>query len=479
MKSYHIILFVLVLFSAEVWCQDSHYWTQQFGARASARGGAFVAGADNNSAVFYNPAALAFIDQASLSVNATLYKAQRTFIRNGLGDDHNLRSMSYNYYPQLISGMIETGKQNKFSVAYILMTRHSNDIKFNTRVNMLYDVISSVEGRENFIGAFEYGNSFSEQWGGLGIAYRLSEDVSLGLTPFVSYRYQQYRFSVYSRAIPVVDSSYYVASFSNYDDILFVNWKLILKAGLKIQKEHWNFGLTLTAPSINLYGDCDVQREVTIENMRLDSPEEDFFDFLAIDRQPSLPIHMKSPFSVAFGVEHLGNKTRIEVSGEYYGRLKIYKMIRAEALPFIYPTEIFDEIDLGELEFLSVYDYADPVFNVAVAIEQKISQKLTYIGSFRTDFTMHRNDSKLEEFSLYGGDWNLFHLASGLSFTKEKSRFTATLMYYFGFEKNIEQLVNFSEPKEEFSFLGIPGDNAEISVHSLGLAVGYTYFFND
>ncbi len=100
------------------------------------------------------------------------------------------------------------------------MTRHTSDIKFNTRVNMLCDVISSVEGEENFIGAFEYANSFSEQWGGVGIAYKLNENLSIGISPFVSYRYQQYRFDVYSRAIPVIDSNYYVASFSNYDDIL-------------------------------------------------------------------------------------------------------------------------------------------------------------------------------------------------------------------------------------------------------------------
>ncbi len=478
MKKNLLIAFLFLLVSS-LFSQDNHYWTQQFGARASARSGAFVAGVDNNSAVYYNPAAIAFIEQASLSVNATLYKAQRTFIRDGLGEDLNLRSMSYNYYPQLISGMIRLKEKSRFSFAYILMTRHSSDIRFNTRVNELYNAIPSVDGLENFIGAFEYNNNFSEQWGGLGIAYRLSESVSVGITPFVSYRNQAYRFSVYSRAIPVVDSSYYVASFNNYDDILFVNWKMILKAGLNIRKDHWKFGLTFTAPSINLYGDCDVQREFSVNNLGLGDPESGSFNFLAIDRQQYLPIHVKSPWSVAFGVEHQRNSTRIEISGEYFSRLKQYKMIKAEALPFVYPTEIFNEINLGELEFLSVYNYADPVFNIALAVEQEINSKITYIGSFSTDFSIHRDDESFEEYAISGGDWNLYHFASGISLTKEKSRFTATLMYYFGFEKNITQLVNFSDPTEDNLLLGIPSDDAQVSVHSLALAIGYTYFLKD
>jgi hypothetical protein len=115
----------------------------------------------------------------------------------------------------------------------------------------------------------------------LGIAYQLSDDISIGVTPFISYRNQNYRFAVYSRAIPIVDSSYYVASFSNYDDILFINWKLIMKFGLNIRKENWKYGLTVTAPSINLYGDCDVQREMSVNNIRQDGPDEELFNFLA------------------------------------------------------------------------------------------------------------------------------------------------------------------------------------------------------
>jgi len=112
MKPAYLFFTLFIICHADIFSQDNHYWTQQFGARASARGGAFVAGADKNTAVYYNPAALCLINQSSLCVNATLYKTQRTFIKKGIGDNINLRSMSYNYYPQGISGMPESKKKN-------------------------------------------------------------------------------------------------------------------------------------------------------------------------------------------------------------------------------------------------------------------------------------------------------------------------------------------------------------------------------
>ena len=40
--------------------QDDHYWAQQFGATGTLMGGAMVGGVNDNSAVFYNPAAFVY-----------------------------------------------------------------------------------------------------------------------------------------------------------------------------------------------------------------------------------------------------------------------------------------------------------------------------------------------------------------------------------------------------------------------------------
>ena len=65
--------------------QDTHYWALQFGTRSSLMGGAVVGRVRDNSAIFYNPACLAFIDTGSVSINADLYQLEKTRIENALG----------------------------------------------------------------------------------------------------------------------------------------------------------------------------------------------------------------------------------------------------------------------------------------------------------------------------------------------------------------------------------------------------------
>ncbi|AYB30037.1 hypothetical protein D4L85_05345 [Chryseolinea soli] len=46
--------------------QDTHYWTQQFGTHAALLSGSSVAASDDNSVVYYNPAAMSFLDSTSI-----------------------------------------------------------------------------------------------------------------------------------------------------------------------------------------------------------------------------------------------------------------------------------------------------------------------------------------------------------------------------------------------------------------------------
>src|SRR5687767_15177530 len=78
--------------------QDTHYWALQFGTRSSLMGGAVVGRVKDNSAIFYNPACLAFIDTSSITINADLYQLEKTRIENALrSEEHTseLQSLAY------------------------------------------------------------------------------------------------------------------------------------------------------------------------------------------------------------------------------------------------------------------------------------------------------------------------------------------------------------------------------------------------
>ena len=86
------VLVIICIFSLAGYPQDNHYWSQQFGARATLMGGAMIGGVRDNSAIFYNPGAVPFIKYAGLSVNANIYKMDRIFIEDGAGEGVNLNS---------------------------------------------------------------------------------------------------------------------------------------------------------------------------------------------------------------------------------------------------------------------------------------------------------------------------------------------------------------------------------------------------
>ena len=53
--------------------QDYHQWSEHFGARASLLGGAATSGLGDNATAFYNSAAMAFVDDPSLSISVNAY----------------------------------------------------------------------------------------------------------------------------------------------------------------------------------------------------------------------------------------------------------------------------------------------------------------------------------------------------------------------------------------------------------------------
>ncbi|HQH26133.1 MAG TPA: hypothetical protein PLP17_01945 [Oligoflexia bacterium] len=98
-------MIAMVLLPCTTLAQDHNYWNNQFGSRSALMGGAVVGGVRDTSAVFYNPGALGFIDNQSLSVSANALRVERSVIENGAGDGRDLDSDTLSVVPLLISGI--------------------------------------------------------------------------------------------------------------------------------------------------------------------------------------------------------------------------------------------------------------------------------------------------------------------------------------------------------------------------------------
>ena len=467
------ILFVSQFFGS-IQAQDNHFWAQQFGGQATLLGGAVVGGFEDNSAMYYNPGAFAFVNEVNHSINTNLYKYEEVMLRDGAGKDLDVFSRRFSLLPQMMSGLITHKPESPVKLGFIMLTRHHDNIDFNQRNDMFYDVVPDNPGDEYYIGSIDIQNIMTETWAGMSLSFRISEKLGFGLTGFASYRNQRYLYLL-SSFTSMQDSlgKNSNASF-RYSDAVRVNTiRLFMKGGLHWRPGKWRLGIAAITPSLGLWGESRVLRELSY----LGLPGQP--DVTYNDQQKQIPSEYKHPFAVSIGANRLFKKGSIGFSAEYFGNVDLYRMVKAEIRDVAYPSSA----STGPVDFLGFQNYSDQVLNVALGAEWQLTERFSLSGSLRTDFTSQRRfphevrTSVLEKPLLTVPVMDLYHLASGFTLKRPNSLLAFGGTFTYGFIEDAKQLVNFTNPSFPDAILGTPEAVSQISNWSLALMLGYTYFF--
>ncbi len=437
-------------------------------------GGAMVGGITDNSAVYYNPGALAFISNPGLSVDANVYKMDKIRLSNGAGEGMNLNSAQLSVYPQIIAGMVNLFKNSKFRFSYTMLTRNHGSVLINaryTRQAAPTDPGIPASQQTSFVGVFDYVNQLNEQWFGMGMGYPISDKLGFGATFISSYRGHSYQLTNYVQEVDYSNPNHVFRTETHDEAIKYSTFKLLVKLGLAYNIHPWKFGLTLTTPSVGLYGSGSVQRQNSVIAIS-DNPADMTENYLIMDRKKDVSASYKHPLSIAFGVNFQTEKTRIALSAECFFKIGTYSVMKPGAEPFLYPSTYADSSGVkNQIDgYLNVKVAARPVFNIGIGWSQVLYRQLSLLMGAYTDFSSYSPTPSSQDL-LHGFDqFDIYHISTGLSYQRQKQTLTLGFTYAFTPNQKVPPYTVINQDP-------VNSGDAVLSSNSFSVVLGYTYFF--
>ena len=466
-----IFLLMLLFQGFEVLAQESNYSNYEVGSKATMLGGSVVAGVDNISAVYYNPGALSFIENSSVTLETSTMFAGNLQIKNGAGNTIDIKSSFFDVIPSLIGGVVKNKKSPDWTFAYSSITVNSSFIEFNVRNTMFYDVLAGSAGEELYEGIYDYTNRIRENWLGASASKKMNENFGIGLSLFGVYFSQNYNLRQSANASTVTGDTITnsLAHSSIQRDLRFRSFGFIVKAGAVYKWQNSSLGFTLTSPMLNidLFAKGDISQTVSVQIPGIVDPSatQNLYG-------GKLPTFHRTPIKLSIGYQREWLKSTWNFSVTYNSAVKEYVMVASE-------PQVFDNPPLTK-RAIEAFDMARQVLNVAIGVRKDIREGLSFLGGARTDLNYSRagfldNDKYVPKMSY----WNLYHLTGGVIWSNEKAHLTLGADYAFGLSKGDLQQVNLSDPLESELLFGIKTTDTRTVHNQIYVVLGFSYSFND
>lgn len=467
-------IFLLILVPGLGWAQDTHYWTQQFGTHAALLSGSSVAASDDNSVVYYNPAAMSFLDSTSISVNGTVYKGNFKDFEGGAGTGLDMKSNYFQTLPLIISGIIHFKKQPRVNLGYGVLQKVSSTFTATARKDDIRNIIDDAEspGNEEFIGQYTLSNALSEQLFVVSGSYRFSDRFAVGIASLMGYRAQVYNSVLSARIVP--NGNIGIISNNETYYLKYSSLRLYEKISAQYEAGPWAAAITVTLPSFRLGGTGIISADLNPNNINVTGAGR--FSYLANDRQEKLPATFKNPWSLNAGFAFFADNTNFYVSAEYFGSVPEYDVMTPRPGFFVRPASEDQQAAVEQL--LEVKDIHKAITNFAIGAEHSFSPALMGYVSMRTDFSYANDERKSESIGIYPVviDWNVYHVNTGVLVKRKSFDVSIGLQYSWGSSHDTVQFMNFDNPDERNFLHGYLHD-IQATYRSFGLIVGYSHRF--
>lgn len=436
--------------------QDYHHWSEHFGARASLLGGAATSGLGDNATVYYNPAAMSFVKNPSLSITVNAYRVRHLKMRNALGSGIDLKGTQLSTAPNLIAGILSLGKKKKVRLGYGVISRRNFTAKYDYLHEGSYEISGATAGPEQFIGAYNLFHSLTEYWGGFGLSYQITEGFSVGFAHYGIYRDVKYSNAYEMSVLPNDGSTGTVSSVSTNVSFNYWNVKGIFKPSIALHVANFKFGATLTTPSFNILGKANVYRDYSIRGLN----QLIGTDITFIDRAEKQKVTHKEHGSLAIGCSwKLGNSSWLHFTHETFFPGKYYFVFDPDQSPNTYPSAIDDSTTLsffGDQNFLAFGEQTKALTNFGLGFETQFNKAWGLYLGMRTDFLYNAQPYYLfNTIGVEASKWNLYHGSLGIVHeTKKHKKYTIGIECGFTPRQDYYNIADFTTPRLDNGLVG-------------------------
>ena len=319
-----ILLIVQLIGVQAILSQDGHYWTQQYGTRSILLSNSVIGGVNDLGAVYYNPGRLSLIENPAFLLNVNVYELTQLKFDDAVGEGADRSKSSFGSVPTFVAGTFKLKQLEGHQFAYSVIQRQNLNFDFNFRDEVLGDVIENFPGEEYFGANINFNNRLKEDWYSLSWSYPLRENLSVGITGSAT------RYSIDKGTLielQALTESNEVAQLQIDRNYSFNNYGLLWKLGVAGSTNRFQWGVTVTTPSILITGNGKYNFEYFFSGIKGVSENPDQF---ATSRQNDLSISYKRPLAVGGGISIPLKKSQLHFSMEWYNSIKEYTIMEAE-----------------------------------------------------------------------------------------------------------------------------------------------------
>ena len=396
--------------------QDAHYWTNQYGTRATLLGGAVIGSVLDLSGVYYNPGGMSLIkDPETLMAAKVIQYPHVSLVGEDLGSIH-LNSANLGPAPSLIAGSFRIRGLRKHWFGYSFLSRQEVKLGVSVSSTGVRDVLPDRPGAESYATQYRLDEKMSEPWFGLTWSFKLKKNVGLGVSQYFLVR--THRASTQT-LLEVLDTTDRVALALGARQYHYQNCRLLWKIGMAFDFDPITLGLTLTTPSLRIYGTGSTGVNSSVVGLDLDG-DGAAEDFMAADYSDHRSARFKTPLSLAGGATFKLRNFRIYGSAEWFARVRPFTVVDAEE---------FEAQTGGEILSTDVSHELAAVLNTGIGLEYALSLRFKSYVSYTTDRSARRPGT---ETNLSVTDWDIHHLIAGAEVAVKNSALTFGIGYSFG-----------------------------------------------